>query len=115
MSAILAAIYFVVNWYKNKQKRYRQLLNGQWANFDAIGAPSQTHYFNLSLHADKEDGTVIGTLEITEFGNDNSALFSLNGDMRYKSVKLTTTVVRHGEAHHYDIVKVKVLIKGICH
>ncbi|MBD1364424.1 hypothetical protein IDJ77_11450 [Mucilaginibacter sp. ZT4R22] len=103
--------YFLIKEYKFKRNRYRQLLTGRWINEGSVGGPEESHNIVMDITVDEEDGSVIGMIEVNEWATETHGIFGLNGNMGYNSVKLATTVVRHGNVHQYDTIKLKFIDK----
>lgn len=111
LSAIITGLYFVHKDFSSRQLRYRQLLNGEWSNEGCVGGDPESHYVQISLTVDEEDGSISGILHSRELANDEEMIFGVDGDIWFKAVKLRATKVRMGNVHEYGIVKLKFLNK----
>lgn len=98
LSALCAALYFLIKEFKKSRLKYRHKLETKWTNEgDIILSNNGFHFINLELTVDKDDGEVTGTLKCKDFNNDIDIICSVDGMLYYKSCKLNLYHIRQGE------------------
>ncbi len=99
-ATICGGIYFLVKEFRAKQKKYRAWLVGHWGNEgDITGAGKYTHYIDLKLEVDLDDGEVTGVINCRNLKDDGEINnISINGRIYFNTAKITlSTVYRDGE------------------
>lgn len=111
VSAMFTGIYFIVNYINKKRRRIRRKFIGKWENDGDINwSKFETHYMELELNVDVEDGKITGILRSNVNGEETtSPLCSVNGVVKFNSAKIEITHVRNGELLVYgkSIIKLK--------
>lgn len=111
LSVICTGIYFLAKKIKVKLEKIRQTFCGKWGNEgDVILSKSETHYVELELNVDIEDGEITGTVRSSVKGEETmSPLLSVNGNLRFNTAKIELTHVQNGELLIYGkaIIKLK--------
>ena len=109
MLAIKTGVYFIYKYYKEKQLKIREKITGHWGNEgDVVLNKYETHFVELSLTIDKEDGEIKGTIKSRHLnGETKSPYCSVHGKLRYCFATLKIIPVRHGEFLKYGKVRIK--------
>jgi len=108
-SAILTGLYFIYKGYRDKRNKIREKITGQWGNEgDIVWSEHETHFVELVLTIDKEDGEITGTIKSKHTQEDiTSPYCSVHGKLRFRSGELKILHVRHGELLPYGTVRIK--------
>lgn len=116
LSAVCTGAYFLLKNFKESKKKIRTKIAGRWGNEgDIIWIKNETHFVELELDVDIEDGEITGTIKSRSVGNETeSPLCSVNGQLKYKSATIEITHVRHGEILIYGKAEIE-LKKKILH
>jgi len=111
-SAIAAGIYFIFKEYKTEKLRIRVKFAGQWGNEgDVTWSKNETHFVELSLTVDQDDGEITGIIISRSVKSDDTLpTLSVNGKLHFKSANIKFTHVRHGEILVYG--NAKITLKG---
>ena len=109
LSAVSAGIYFLVKNFKEKRRKLRTKLTGKWGNEgDITWSKFETHFVELELEVDIEDGEITGTVRSRVVGSETiSPLCSVNGNLKFTSAEIQITHVRHGELLVFGIAKIE--------
>jgi hypothetical protein len=99
LSAVFTGVYFLVKDFKEKRKKLRIKISGEWGNEgDVFLSKVETHFVELELEADIEDGEITGTIQSRVVLNETiSPLCSVNGKLKFTSAEIQITHLRHGE------------------
>lgn len=107
VAGLCTAAIFLIKESKKKQINLRKRLNRNWTNEgDVTGFGSYTHFIDLDLSVDEEDGEIVGlaksrplrTEEDSEFNN-----ISVNGKLIFNRATITFTDVKRGRIVVYGV------------
>lgn len=109
LSTVVAGIYFLVKNFKEKRRIFRTKFAGKWENEgDITWSKFETHFVELKLEVDIENGEITGTIESRVVGSETtSPPCSVNGNLKCTSPGIQITHVRHGELLVYGKAKIK--------
>lgn len=108
-SAVCTGMFFVVKIFKERRINLRTKISGEWGNEgDFLWSKFETHFVELELDVDIEDGEITGTVQsrIVE-GETCSPFCSVNGKLRFTSAEIKITHVRHGELLVFGKAKIE--------
>jgi len=110
--AILGGLYFLYKEYLKKQLKFRKKLQKSWTNEgDITGWKNETHFINIDITTDIEDGEITGLIECRNLtSHEITNNISINGKLRYKKAKIRLSGFIGGKLIIYGKAKIK--IKG---
>jgi hypothetical protein len=115
LTAINGALYFLFKEFKKSQLKYWKKMDGTWTNEgDITNSQKDTHFIELMINVDLEDGEVTGTISSRNLSNNDEINYiSVNGKIFYKSAKLKLSNIRNGNQINYGKAKISIDNKRI--
>lgn len=109
LSAVFTGAYFLHKIFKERLIKIRKKISGEWGNEgDLVLSKLETHFIELTLEVDIEDGEITGTVKSTSLIDESySPLCSVNGKLKYRTGRIEITHVRHGQVIVYGTVTIE--------
>lgn len=96
--SLIGGVYFLYKEYRKRQLKNRKNLSGEWTNEgDVTRSHLETHYMDVSLSIDTEDGEITGLVASRNLQTGASYNYiSANGHFKYKSGIVTLRMSNRG-------------------